>query len=118
MFQKFFTNTIESKFIKQLLATTPLPIYRTIKYGDFMLKDCYYIYLDSIIKCTTTGYFTGDRALVIGAEKPVVSDDLLVRGEVGSFEVIDNFYFGTHYPKYTTYFTSTEPFMIQQLIRF
>ena len=51
MFQKFFTNTIESKFIKYLLSKTPLPLYPTISDGDYMVKDCIYIYRTSIIKC-------------------------------------------------------------------
>ena len=31
MYQKFFTKTIESKFIKNLLKNTPLPIYKIIR---------------------------------------------------------------------------------------
>ena len=44
MRQKFFTSTIQGRFIKALLHNTYLPIYNTISYGDYVIKDFIYIY--------------------------------------------------------------------------
>lgn len=62
MSQKFFTSTLESKFIKYLLSYTPLPIIPTISSDDTMIAGCYYIYKQHIIKCLQTGRFLGDKA--------------------------------------------------------
>ena len=40
----FFENNIASGFIKELIANTKLPIYNFVKKGDFVIKDCLYIY--------------------------------------------------------------------------
>lgn len=55
MFQKFFTNTIESKFIQNLLFNSYIPIYDTVDLGDIVIKDKVYVYKHYIIKCTETG---------------------------------------------------------------
>ena len=41
--QQFYTNTIESKFIKDLIATTPLPTVDTLYKGKWIVPGCYYI---------------------------------------------------------------------------
>ena len=64
MYQKFFTNTIESKFIKALLYNTYVPIYKTVVEGDYIHKNCYYCYNRSIIKCTTSGEIGGNPRAV------------------------------------------------------
>lgn len=56
MRQKFFTKTIQSDFIKSLLYNTPLPIYKTVQSGDYLVKGYTYIFNRSIIKCTQSGY--------------------------------------------------------------
>lgn len=56
MFQKFFTKTIESKFIKNLLSNTLLPTYKVVNSEDYLFKDSIYIYKDYVIKCTKSGY--------------------------------------------------------------
>ena len=55
MFQKFFTDTYISKFIKALLANTEIPMYDAVCDGDFILKDEFYIYNSSLIRCKTSG---------------------------------------------------------------
>lgn len=52
---KFFVNTIESKFIKSLVSNSPLPVFNTVRDGDLVLKDRIYVYKDSVIQCTKTG---------------------------------------------------------------
>ena len=59
MKQRYFTNTLISKYIKYLLSQTPLPNYPVINTDDFILEGCYYIYKNIIFKCTKSGYFRG-----------------------------------------------------------
>jgi len=55
MFQKFFTNTIQSKFIKSLLYNTPMPLIDSLDDGNYAVKGQRYIYHSGIIECTKTG---------------------------------------------------------------
>ena len=61
MRQQFYSQTIQSNFIKALLNNTPLPINETVSFGDFIIKDVIYIYQWTLIRCTVTGYI-GDNA--------------------------------------------------------
>lgn len=56
MFQQFFTDTLESRFIKALLCNTPVPLYDTVRDGDYIVKGCIYIYQASIMKALSSGY--------------------------------------------------------------
>lgn len=58
MFQEFNTTSLVVDFIKQLLASEPLPVYETIQPGDIILLGRYYVYEQKIIKCTRTGIFS------------------------------------------------------------
>lgn len=60
MKQKFYTKTIQSDFIKSLLYNTPLPVYNTVRPGDYLIKGITYIYNRQIIKCTSSGYLCND----------------------------------------------------------
>lgn len=59
MRQQYFTTTLISKFIKYLLAYTPLPTYPTISTDDVIVEGCTYVYKYIILKCTKTGLFKG-----------------------------------------------------------
>ena len=48
--QQFYTNTIESKFIKDLIATTPLPTVDTLYKGKWIVPGCYYITDCNVVK--------------------------------------------------------------------
>lgn len=48
--QQFYTNTIESKFIKDLIATTPLPTIDTLYKGKWIVPGCYYVTDCNIVK--------------------------------------------------------------------
>lgn len=48
--QQFYTNTIESKFIKDLIATTPLPTIDTLYKGKWIVPGCYYINGCNVVK--------------------------------------------------------------------
>ena len=43
MFQKFFTDTIESKFIKALLENSPVPVYPSISLDGYAINGCVYV---------------------------------------------------------------------------
>lgn len=54
--QRFFTDTVESDFVKSILANTPLYTLQTCKDGDFIIKGYQYIYNNYVIICTKSGY--------------------------------------------------------------
>ena len=56
MYTRFNDNTIETKFIKQLVAKTQVPFISTWKPGDFAVRGMVYITRDSIWKCNHTGW--------------------------------------------------------------
>ena len=85
MRQKFFTNTIQSRFIKSLLHNTYLPIYNTISYGYYVRKDFIYVYKKTLLKCKKSGIFGTDAKL----------------------DIIDHYNFGEKYIKYTEKFQSS-----------
>lgn len=55
MFQKFYTDTLGSRFIKSLLAQTPIPLFDCVIDGDHLIKGRYYVYKRFIIKCVSSG---------------------------------------------------------------
>lgn len=55
MFQKFYTDTLGSRFIKSLLAQTPIPVFDSVTEGDLLTTGCYYVYRDFIIHCVESG---------------------------------------------------------------
>ncbi len=57
--QQFYTNTIESKFIKDLIATTPLPTIDTLYKGKWIVPGCYYITDCNVVKAN---HITADKA--------------------------------------------------------
>ena len=83
MYQKFFTKTIESKFIKNLLYNTALPRYKVVTNNDYIFEGYNYIYHDQIILCTKSGYVYEHN-----------------------FRTILNYEFGKRYPKFTENYIS------------
>lgn len=78
MKQEFFKTTLISKFIKQLLAKTPLPVYKLIYDNDEMVAGCLYTYKDKVLKCTKSGRFTGVRGTVNKIDYLTVQEPLFV----------------------------------------
>lgn len=85
MRQKFFTSTIQGRFIKALLHNTYLPIYNTISYGDYVIKDFIYIYKKTLLKCEKSGIF----------------------GETAKLNTVSHYDFGEKYIKFTEKFQSS-----------
>ena len=84
MFQKFYTDTLMTKFIKQLLATTETPLLSFIKNGDRMFKDCLYLYQHFVIKCCEAGKFEIDQEefLLLPEIPPDQSNNIPVRTNI------------------------------------
>lgn len=93
MFQEFFTDTIESKFIKNILYNTPLPIIDSVTESDYLISGICYIYGRNIIKCTKSGilyrFLTEEQ------------DDAC------EYELVGEYQFGDDVPKLTERFKST-----------
>ena len=81
---EYYTNTIESKLIKNLLSNTPLPICDTVREGDYILSPFIYINRCNIFKCTKSGRFSEDAEV----------------------QVLQHYSFGDYYPKFTESFKS------------
>lgn len=62
MLQQLFTDTIESRFIKQLLYQTPMPILDTCTDDTYLVKGCYYVYKYFIIRCDKSGRISSKDA--------------------------------------------------------
>lgn len=56
MFTRFNDNTVETKFIKNLVANTQVPFISTWKPNDFAIRGMMYITRDAIWRCNHTGY--------------------------------------------------------------
>lgn len=63
--QKFLTDTLESRYIKSLLYSNYLPHYSTVRKGDKIVEDNFYIYKLNIIECTKTGIIGQDAKFKI-----------------------------------------------------
>lgn len=55
MYTKFYDDTIVTRFIKYLLATTYVPLVRVWKPEDFAIKGFHYLYDGRIVKALNTG---------------------------------------------------------------
>ena len=107
--QRFFTNTIESKFIKNMLMGTPLPLMDTVSPGDFVIEGCCYIFESYVIRCTKSGnIFSGDYTPLYASDDVYASDDLVAgSGKVyATFDRLMPYVFGNHYGGITERFVS------------
>ena len=55
MFQKFYTDTLGGRFIKSLLAQTPIPLFDCVTDGDHLVAGRFYVYRRFIIQCVSSG---------------------------------------------------------------
>lgn len=90
--QKFFTRSIESDFIKQLLRKEPVPIMDSAVKGRTIYKGYSYVYDGNIIECTKTGVLGGSAEYSVTV--PVVDSKFCF----GNFTSRTTYYDGeTHY---------------------
>lgn len=68
MFQKFFEDTLISRFIKRLLRSTNIPLLHFIYEDSEILEGCLYIYKNYVIECVQSGrfYINPEEALYPG----------------------------------------------------
>ncbi|MBO5712093.1 MAG: hypothetical protein J6R47_04575 [Acholeplasmatales bacterium] len=57
MFQKFFEDTLISRFIKRLLRSTNIPLLHFVYEDSEILEGCLYIYKNYVIRCIESGKF-------------------------------------------------------------
>lgn len=65
MFQKFNTDTLISRFIKNLIYSKPIPKYKFVFEGDWVTEDCYYCFGGNVIKCTSTGPLSSSNYVIV-----------------------------------------------------
>ena len=63
---EFNKVSTESNFIKNLLHSTFLPLLRTVRDNDYIIRDRLYIYKCNIIRCTNSGYIAAKNANLDG----------------------------------------------------
>ena len=126
MKQKFFTNTIQSSFIKNLVYNTPIPIINTVNNNSYLFKDNIYIHKKDIIQCTKSGIFkmpivnSGEVSYYKSGDIQILSSDDVESGNVenivqnytvlssSNYDKIDTFHFGMYYPKFTELYHSND----------
>ena len=112
MFQRFFTNTIETKFIKTMLNNIPLPIYNTISDGDYLIEGCMYVYNNNIIRCTRSGLIRTERQEGILCSPDVLCSTSLLCGANGAiriparYEIVHSYTLGEKLPTVTRSYTN------------
>lgn len=127
MLQKFFTNSIESKFIKALLHNTPLPNLPLAVEGDLLIDGCKYIYKTNIIRCIRGGILSGEFSQVLTADEDVFVNNSLILNSgshPAKYIVISPFNFGEYVPQITekylsrhNYYDSETHYFLGQYLR-
>lgn len=76
MTYKFHKETLVSKYIKYLLANTPLPQYPYIYENQYMVEGAIYTHKEKILQCTVSGIFNGLKGGEAITKYLTASDDL------------------------------------------
>ena len=71
MYQQFFKDTLISRYVKNLLRSTALPIYKAVEDGDFLVQGHLYVYKEFIIECFRSG-----KLIISSKEKLYPSNNL------------------------------------------
>ncbi len=78
MLQEFNKSSIISRYIKNLINSTPLPVYKLVYDNEYIEAGCLYQYRDRLIRCTASGVFTGIRGVEGNFDYLYASDDITV----------------------------------------
>ena len=81
MFQTFFTDTLMSKFIKGLLSTTNIPLFKFVKDGDYLYEGQTYIYNHQVIEALTSGNLNGSSEGILFPSEDLYPDVDLFPGK-------------------------------------
>ena len=124
MFQKFFTDTIMSRFIKNLLATTPMPLITPIGAGDIAFKGSVYTWNNFVIKCVSTGRMFIDETEELYPSNKIYPSIVLYPGTgeavakyqvLATMKVTDRKYYYTYHSKYSYYDSDTHRYLGEYL---
>lgn len=105
MRQKFFSNTLQSSFIKNLLHSVSLPTYKTVDTEDYLIENNLYTHGNKIVLCTKTGYLNRDPNHC----DPLDKEDYAKR-QLASYKKVEDYSFGEKIPKFTNTFYSRYDF--------
>lgn len=126
MFQKFYNDTLGGRFIKSLLAQTPLPMYESVIDGDHLVAGCYYVYKRFIIKCVYSGILKVNATDVLFPSNTLYPSEFLIVGvgyKVAKFYVIsyvDDVSIKTHsvFKSTTNYYDSETHYILSKYLRY
>ena len=110
MFQKYNANNIETKFIKELLRTTYIPIVPIWNQGKEIIAGLTYITPNYVVKCnkSSKGYEIDENGQIKYIPNSI--NDTYIDEENGKekpyFEIIEPYIRGKFYKGITTNFTS------------
>lgn len=124
MMQKFFTESIQSDFIKSLIHNTPIPIIDTVNDNSYLLEGNVYIHKGDIIKCVSSGivrmpkvddgytawYRGGDIKIIKNEGGVNYTGDKIPNGYIpinqAVYNIIGDYRFGMYYPMFTQMYNS------------
>ena len=87
--QRFFTDTIESRFVKHILHEIFLPTIDTVSAGDYLFKDKFYVYKQSLLQCKESGYLYPQKATAFRPDSHSYINPT-GRGDVNLDEVVNS----------------------------
>ena len=93
MFQKFHTDTLVGRFVKHLLAVSPVPNLHILKDNEVAIKDCLYIYRNMIIKCESSGILFVSLSENLYPSDKLYPSSGITDPSIATFKVIDYFNF-------------------------
>ena len=106
MLQTFYTDTLGSRFIKSLLAQTPVPHFDCADYGERIIKDQYYYNKGTIVKCTESGMYTDTNTIVVNNDAK--ADDKQLFGVFNSSTNYHDPLTHYHFGRYLRYLKNTQ----------
>ena len=90
--QQFNKISLYSNVIKNLLATTYLPMIRSVREGDYICKDRFYVFRCEFVKCTKSGF--------------IASKGFISNKSIAKWETLQECHFGDKDGKLSTNFVS------------
>lgn len=109
MIQKFYDDTLQSKFIKHLLATENIPLCSIVRPGEKVYKGQFYIYDCYLIFVLESGTFAISVEDILFPGNNVYPSDILFAstgGFTAKYKIVREYHYGEKLPQLTYSFTS------------